>query len=63
MLCFDYRIHLLSAHNKMTAQNLSVVFAPTLMRAPDGSSSLIMDLPIQRNFIEYLIVKNETIFR
>lgn len=57
------RIHLLSAENKMGAHNLSVVFAPTLMRSPDENTSLIRDLALQRDFIEYLIVYNDILFR
>ena len=57
-----YRVQLKCAENKMTARNLSVVFAPTLMRSPDESSSLIKDLPLQRNLIEYLILNYDIIF-
>ncbi len=46
----------------MTAENLAVVFAPTLMKSPHESMTLIKDLPIQRNFIENLILKHEIIF-
>ncbi len=46
----------------MSAQNLAVVFAPTLMKSPSEGNSLINDLAIQRNLIEYLILYHESIF-
>ena len=47
----------------MSARNLSVVFAPTLMRPPNENTSLIRDLSLQRDFIEYLILYNDILFR
>ena len=46
----------------MTAYNLAVVFAPTLMRSPSEDLSLIKDLPLQRHFVELLILKHDDLF-
>jgi hypothetical protein len=59
---FFRRIHEQKAKSKMNARNLSVVFAPTLMRSPDENTSLIRDLPLQRDFIEYIILHNHILF-
>ena len=60
---FFFRIHLKASENKMNAQNLAVVFAPTLMKSPCEDGSLIHDLPLQRNLIEYLILFHDSIFK
>ena len=46
----------------MSAYNLSVVFAPTLMRPPSEELSLVKDIPLQRHFVEILILKHEILF-
>ena len=48
--------------NKMTAYNLAAVFSPTLMRAPCEDLSLVKDLPLQRHFVELLILKHAILF-
>ncbi len=48
--------------NKMTAYNLAVVFAPTLMRSPANELALIKDFPLQRQFIEYVILYHHKLF-
>ncbi len=49
----------------MTALNLAVVFAPTLMRSPSEveDHSLLKDLPLQKTFVEYLISYHDTLFK
>ena len=46
----------------MTAYNLAVVFAPTLMRSPTEELSLVKDLPMQKHFVEYIICKHDILF-
>lgn len=46
----------------MTAYNLSVVFAPTLMRSPSEDMSLVKDITLQRHFVEMLILKHNILF-
>ena len=48
--------------NKMTAYNLAVVFAPTLMRSPTEEVTLVKDLPMQKHFVEYVIRKHDILF-
>ena len=50
--------------NKMTAKNLAVVFAPTIMRSPNESDKAleIEELPAQQKIIEILIKHNDLIF-
>ena len=56
-----YRVNAHSESNKMTASNLAVVFAPTIMRSPHESDE-IQDLPSQRKIIEILIKHTPEIF-
>ena len=56
------RVDEMSSVNKMTAYNLSVVFAPTLMRSPSEDMSLVKDIPLQRHFVEMLILKHSVLF-
>jgi len=48
--------------NKMTAYNLAVVFSPTLMRSPSEDISLMKDILVQKNFVEYIIRKHDILF-
>lgn len=61
-LPLSHRVDLKSGVNKMTAHNLSVVFAPTLMRSPSEDMSLVNDIPLQRHFLEILILKHSDLF-
>ena len=47
--------------NKMTADNLAVVFAPTLMRS-NNELSAFADLSQQRKLVEFLILNYHEIF-
>lgn len=57
-----HRVDEKSSINKMTAYNLSVVFAPTLMRSPSEDLSLVKDITLQRHFVEMLILKHNVLF-
>jgi hypothetical protein len=57
-----HRVDEKSSINKMSAYNLSVVFAPTLMRPPSEDLSLVNDIPLQRHFIDMLIVNHKLLF-
>jgi len=46
----------------MTAYNLAVVFSPTLMRSPSEDISLMKDILVQKNFVEYIIRKHDILF-
>ena len=47
----------------MSEQNLSIVFGPTLMRAPDGDSvDVLNDMKAQRLVIETLISWQDILF-
>ena len=49
--------------NMMTEENLSIVFGPTLMRAPDSDSvDVLNDMKSQRLVIESLITSQEVLF-
>lgn len=68
-VCYNYlytspffRVDSNSDANKMTARNLAVIFAPTVMRAPEVNI-LVQDLPLQRTFVEYLINYHEILFK
>ena len=55
-------IQLLQEDNKMTASNLAVVFAPTMMRSADNDLAFMKDLPQQTKLVEALILNSDTIF-
>ena len=47
----------------MTEENLSIVFGPTLMRAPDSDTSdVLTDMKLQRLVIESLITNQDILF-
>lgn len=56
---------MMKSTNKMDAKNLSLVFAPTLMRSPDnvGELSAVQKLPQQRKAIELLITNCHKFFQ
>jgi len=47
--------------NRMTADNLAVVFAPTLMRS-NNEMFAFADLSQQRKLVEFLIINYHEIF-
>ena len=55
-------IQLLQEDNKMTASNLAVVFAPTMMRSADNNLAFMKDLPQQTKLVETLILNSDAIF-
>ena len=56
-----YRVADLHETNKMTADNLAVVFAPTLMKSIDEQCAFA-DLSQQRKLVEFLILNYHEIF-
>ncbi|KAH9820716.1 hypothetical protein DFH28DRAFT_1079509 [Melampsora americana] len=56
------RIRALSESNKMTAQNLGVVFGPTLLRSPNPNRQF-SDMPHTAKVIELMVDHAQTIFR
>ena len=62
-LWHNFRVDSHSSDNKMSARNLAVVFAPTLMRAPSEDKILVQDLPIQKYFVECVILKHDLLFQ
>lgn len=46
LFAFLYRVSLCSADNKMTTENLGIVFAPNLLRAPNATDMNVMDLQV-----------------
>lgn len=60
-LGFFYRVTLHEKENLMSAENLGIVFGPTLMRAPElDAMAALNDIRYQRLVVEMLI-KNEDI--
>ena len=51
--------------NKMDSKNLSLVFAPTILRSPDntGDLSAVRKLPQQRKAVELLISQCHKLFQ
>lgn len=62
LVCFFfYRVTLHEKENLMSAENLGIVFGPTLMRAPElDAMAALNDIRYQRLVVEMLI-KNEDI--
>jgi hypothetical protein len=60
-----YKVQMMKTGNKMDAKNLSVVFAPTLMRSPGntGDLSAVHKLPKQRKAVEMLITHCHKLFQ
>ncbi|CAN0384346.1 unnamed protein product, partial [Ectocarpus fasciculatus] len=46
LFAFLLRVSLLSAENLMTTENLGIVFAPNLLRAPNATEMNVMDLQV-----------------
>ncbi len=46
LFAFLYRVTMLSEHNKMTSENLGIVFAPNLLRPANSSEISVMDLQV-----------------
>ncbi|CAM9794973.1 unnamed protein product, partial [Sphacelaria rigidula] len=44
LFAFLFRVSLCSADNKMNTENLGIVFAPNLLRAPNATEISVMDL-------------------
>ena len=63
LLCTFYRVAKKKEANMMTEENLSIVFGPTLMRAPDSDTSdVLTDMKLQRLVIESLITNQDILF-
>lgn len=48
LFAFLFRVSLCSADNKMTTENLGIVFAPNLLRAPNATEISVMDLQVTK---------------
>lgn len=63
-LSLSLRVQMLKASNKMDAKNLSVIFAPTIMRSPYSAGVMaVQKLPQQRKAVEILITKCHELFK
>ncbi len=46
LFAFLYRVSKMSDYNKMTSENLAIVFAPNLFRSDNSSELSVMDLQV-----------------
>lgn len=61
-ICF-FRVTQNEKFNLMNAENLAIVFGPTLMRAPDMDAiTALNDVRYQRQVVEALIKNEEALF-
>lgn len=61
-VCF-FRVTQNEKFNLMNAENLAIVFGPTLMRAPDMDAiTALNDVRYQRQVVEALIKNEEALF-
>ena len=51
-----------STDNLVTAHNLAVIMAPTLMRAPSDCTTIFKDVHLQQYFLECVIAKSDRLF-
>ena len=59
--CVFFRVTLHEKENLMNAENLGIVFGPTLMRSPElDAMAALNDIRYQRLVVE-LLIKNEDI--
>ncbi|CAL8343346.1 unnamed protein product [Boreogadus saida] len=57
------RVALHEEHNLMNAENLAIIFGPTLMQAPDmDAMKALNDIRYQRQVVELLIKKEDVLF-
>lgn len=60
---FIFRVTQNEKFNLMNAENLAIVFGPTLMRAPDMDAiTALNDVRYQRQVVEVLIKNEEALF-
>eukprot|EP00752_Nemacystus_decipiens_P016285 g14564.t1 len=62
LFAFLHRVSLCSADNKMTTENLGIVFAPNLLRAPNATEMNVMDLQACINLVKRMIECASDIF-
>ncbi|CAM9539661.1 unnamed protein product [Ascophyllum nodosum] len=62
LFAFLYRVSLCSGDNKMTTENLGIVFAPNLLRAPNATDMNVMDLQSCINVVRRMIESASDIF-
>ncbi|CAM9195217.1 unnamed protein product [Ectocarpus sp. 6 AP-2014] len=62
LFAFLLRVSLLSAENLMTTENLGIVFAPNLLRAPNATEMNVMDLQACINLVKRIIECAKEIF-
>jgi hypothetical protein len=62
-MCLFYRVTLNEKDNLMNAENLGIVFGPTLLRAPNlDAMTALNDIRYQRQVVEFLIKNEDTLF-
>lgn len=63
MIVFVRRVTLNEKFNLMNAENLAIVFGPTLLRSPDADAiTALNDIRYQRQVVEMLIKKEDVLF-
>ncbi|CAM9314755.1 unnamed protein product [Phaeothamnion confervicola] len=55
LFAFLFRVNLCAADNKMSAENLGIVFAPNLLRAPNSTEISVVDLQSCINLVKRVI--------
>eukprot|EP01087_Luapelamoeba_hula_P024092 TRINITY_DN9053_c0_g1_i3.p1 TRINITY_DN9053_c0_g1~~TRINITY_DN9053_c0_g1_i3.p1 ORF type:complete len:508 (-),score=67.27 TRINITY_DN9053_c0_g1_i3:548-2071(-) len=57
------RVAAYAQYNKMTAANLALIFGPNLLQAPQGSLSVLTDMPLVNQVAANLIANCEELFK
>lgn len=62
-LCLPYRVTMNEKDNLMNAENLGIVFGPTLMRPPEDSTlTTLHDMRYQKLIVQILIENEDVLF-
>lgn len=60
MLCDRVTQH--HEENRMLAQNLAIVFGPTLMWSPNDEGNLVVSMVQQGQLVEFMILESRYLF-